>query len=110
MIAQFFVGARSAWLSTIATKTIALFQDQLFYGFSYFFLVFFFTYFYTAVIFHPQKIAENLQRQGGFIPGIRPGKETELYLASTMNRINLIGALFLGAIAILPLVAQSIAG
>ena len=110
MVAQFFVHARSAWLSTMAVKTIALFQNQLFYGFSYFFLVFFFTYFYTAVIFHPQKIAENLQRQGGFIPGIRPGKETEKYLGMTVNRINLIGATFLGLIAILPLLVQGASG
>ncbi|OGH69440.1 MAG: preprotein translocase subunit SecY [Candidatus Magasanikbacteria bacterium RIFCSPHIGHO2_01_FULL_47_8] len=110
MISQFFVHANAAWMRDLANGTVRLFQNQVFYNILYFLLVFGFTYFYTAVIFHPQKIAENLQKQGGFIPGIRPGKETELYLASTMNRINLIGALFLGAIAILPLVAQSIAG
>jgi len=110
MVAQFFVSARSAWLASLAVKTIALFQNQIFYGFIYFALVFFFTYFYTAVIFHPQKIAENLQRQGGFIPGIRPGKETEKYLGMTMNRINLIGAVFLGLIAVLPLIVQGASG
>lgn len=110
MVAQFFVHARSAWLSTLAVKTIALFQDQIFYGVAYFLLVFFFTYFYTAVIFHPQKIAENLQRQGGFIPGIRPGKETEKYLGLTVNRINLVGATFLGLIAILPLLVEGASG
>ncbi len=110
MIAQFFVHARSAWLSTVAVKTINLFQDHLFYGITYFLLVFFFTYFYTAVIFHPQKVAENLQRQGGFVPGIRPGKETEKYLQMTVNRINLIGAVFLGLIAILPLLVQGASG
>ncbi|MFA6547576.1 MAG: preprotein translocase subunit SecY [Candidatus Magasanikbacteria bacterium] len=110
MVAQFFVHARSAWLSVMAVKTIALFQNQLFYGCAYFLLVFFFTYFYTAVIFHPQKIAENLQRQGGFVPGIRPGKETEKYLGMTVNRINLIGATFLGLIAVLPLLVQGASG
>lgn len=110
MVAQFFVHARSAWLANLATHTITLFQNQLFYGFAYFILVFFFTYFYTAVIFHPQKIAENLQRQGGFIPGIRPGKETEKYLGMIVNRINLIGALFLGIIAVLPLLVQGASG
>ncbi|MFA6423824.1 MAG: preprotein translocase subunit SecY [Candidatus Magasanikbacteria bacterium] len=110
MVAQFFIHARSAWLSTLAVKTIAIFQNQLFYGFAYFLLVFFFTYFYTAVIFHPQKISENLQRQGGFIPGIRPGKETEKYLGMTVNRINLIGATFLGLIAVLPLLVQGASG
>lgn len=106
LIAQFFVQAKTAWVAVLAVKTISLFQNQLFYGIAYFTLVFGFTYFYTAVVFHPQKIAENLQRQGGFIPGIRPGTETEKYLSQTMNRINLTGALFLGLIAILPLILQ----
>lgn len=110
MIAQFFVHARSAWLASLATHTITFFNDHTYYGFMYFGLVFFFTYFYTAVIFHPQKIAENLQRQGGFVPGIRPGKETEKYLQTVVNRINLIGALFLGIIAILPLLIQGASG
>lgn len=110
MIAQFFVHAKAVWLASMATKTILLFQNQLFYGLAYFFLVVGFTYFYTAVIFHPQKIAENLQKQGGFIPGIRPGIETEKYLQSTMTRINLVGALFLGTIAVLPLLVGSVSG
>ena len=107
MVAQFFLHAQTAWVAKAATTVINLFQDQVFYAAVYFLLVFGFTYFYTAVIFHPQKIAENLQRQGGFIPGIRPGKETEIYLNSTVNRINLVGALFLGVIAILPLLMTS---
>jgi len=110
LIAQFFAGVKTAWIAGLAVKTIALFQNQLFYGVLYFSLVFGFTYFYTAVIFHPQKIAENLQKQGGFIPGIRPGMETEKYLGQTMNRVNLVGALFLGAIAILPLIVQAFMG
>lgn len=110
LIAQFFANVKTAWIAGLAVKTIALFQNQLFYAILYFALVFGFTYFYTAVIFHPQKIAENLQKQGGFIPGTRPGKETEKYLGQTMNRINLIGALFLGVIAILPLVVQAFMG
>ena len=75
-----------------------------------FILVFAFTYFYTAVIFHPEQIAENLQKQGGFIPGIRPGRPTAEYLAATINRINFAGALFLGLIAILPLILRSFTG
>ncbi len=110
LIAQFFVQAQTAWLATGAAAVIRLFQNQLFYGIVYFLLVFGFTYFYTAIIFHPQKMAENLQKQGGFVPGIRPGTETEKYLGQTMNRINLTGALFLGVIAILPLLAQYFMG
>ncbi len=110
MIAQFFVHAKTAWVASAATGTINLLQNQIFYGAAYFLLVFGFTYFYTAVIFHPQKIAENLQRQGGFIPGIRPGKETENYLHNTVNRINLVGALFLGVIAVMPLILSGSLG
>ncbi len=106
MIAQFFLQARSAWLQNAAQWTITLFNNQIFYGVVYFILVFAFTYFYTEVIFHPNQIAENLQKQGGFIPGIRPGKNTEEYLAYITHRITFVGALFLGLIAVLPLVVR----
>lgn len=110
MIAQFFVNANSEWLRNSAVSTISLFQNKTFYNVLYFLLVFAFTYFYTSVVFQPNKIAENLQKQGGFIPGIRPGKETEKYLALTMNRLNLTGALFLGIIAVLPLLGGAFIG
>lgn len=110
MIAQFFVGASSDWLAAIARFTINLFQNQLFYGIVYFVLVFAFTYFYTYIIFHPEQISENLQKQGGFIPGIRPGRYTADYLKSTVNKILLAGALFLGLIAVLPIIIQPITG
>ena len=110
MIAQFFLTAKTPILVTLAQNTIGLFQDQIFYGVLYFLLVFGFTYFYTEVIFHPDQIAENLQKQGGFIPGIRPGRQTVDYLKNTTNRIILAGALFLGVIAVLPLVLRSFTG
>jgi preprotein translocase subunit SecY len=111
ILAQFFVHASAPWLAAFATKVVNAFQNTgTIYNIAYFALIFAFTYFYSAVIFHPQKIAENLQKQGGFIPGIRPGKETEQYLGATMNRLNLVGAVFLGAIAVLPLVVQNLAG
>jgi len=110
LLAQFFVQSSVAFLASLAGFTIALFQNQLFYGVFYFLLVFGFAYFYTAVIFKPDQIAENLQKQGGFIPGIRPGKETSRYLSAVSNRILLAGALFLGAIAILPIVLQNFTG
>jgi len=106
MIAQFLIHAKTAWIANMAEGTITLFNNQLFYGVVYFVLVFAFTYFYTEVIFHPAQVAENLQKQGGFIPGIRPGKNTSDYLASTTHRITLAGALFLGLIAILPLIVR----
>lgn len=110
VVAQFFVSARTAWVAAAARWIITTMQDQLIYGVLYFLLVFAFTYFYTAVIFHPEKIAENLQKQGGFIPGIRPGRPTADYLQAVIRRINLFGASFLGAIAILPLLAQGAGG
>lgn len=110
VIAQFFVGAKSLWLSQAAQFIIDLFKNQIFYGIFYFLLVVGFTYFYTAIIFQPNQIAENLQKQGGFIPGVRPGRETSAYLNRTMNRIVLAGALFLGIIALLPILMQQAAG
>jgi preprotein translocase subunit SecY len=110
MIAQFLVGAQTAFVANVAQWVINIFRNQLFYGISYFLLVVVFTYFYTAVIFHPQQVADNLQKQGGFIPGIRPGKPTADYLQYTINRVIFSGAIFLGLIAVLPLILQSWSG
>ncbi|MCK5320397.1 preprotein translocase subunit SecY [Candidatus Parcubacteria bacterium] len=110
MIAQFFMQAKTVWIASMAAWIINIFNNQLFYGITYFLLVFAFTYFYTEVIFHPNQIAENLQKQGGFIPGIRPGKHTSEYLANTTHKIIFVGALFLGLIAILPLIMQAFTG
>jgi preprotein translocase subunit SecY len=87
-----------------------LLNNQLIYGVVYFFLVFAFTFFYTAITFNPQEVARNLQRSGGFIPGIRPGEGTEGYFKRIVNRVTLSGAVFLGLIAILPLIVQKVTG
>lgn len=108
LVAQFLSQAKSVWVAQGAQFVTNLFANQLFYGLFYFALVFAFTYFYTAVIFHPDQIAENLQKQGGFIPGIRPGRNTSEYLARVASRILFAGALFLGIIAVLPLLVQQI--
>lgn len=110
MVAQFFANARTGFIATTAQLIIDVFQNQLFYGVFYFVLVFGFTYFYTAVVFHPKQIADNLQKQGGFIPGIRPGTPTAEYLSRTTNRIILAGALFLAIIAVLPMILQQATG
>ncbi|MDP3244433.1 MAG: preprotein translocase subunit SecY [bacterium] len=110
MMAQFFLHAKTAFIAGLAEAVIQLFRNQIFYALIYFVLVFGFTYFYTAVVFHPQQIAENLQKQGGFIPGIRPGKPTSEYLNFVTNRVMLAGALFLGVIAIMPLILQQVTG
>lgn len=110
LIAQFFQHSHIAWLAAVSLKTIALFQNSAFYAIVYFVLVVAFTYFYTSVVFHPQQIAENLQKQGGFVPGIRPGQNTAEYLSYVSNRIMLAGAMFLGVIAVLPNIMQSSTG
>jgi len=107
LIAQFFTKNAIPWIANLATWVNTTFQNQAFYGVAYFVLVVAFTYFYTAVVFQPHNIAENLQKQGGFIPGIRPGQPTSHYLSFVSNRIILGGALFLGAIAVLPTIMQS---
>ncbi|MBI2075144.1 MAG: preprotein translocase subunit SecY [Candidatus Harrisonbacteria bacterium] len=85
-------------------------NNQFIYGVGYFVLVVVFTYFYTAVTFDPKEIAKNLQRSGGFIPGIRPGEPSGDFLGKLVNRVTLFGAIFLGIIAILPLITRAITG
>ena len=101
-IASYFQNASGfvGQIATFFTNTLA--PGSSVYWILYFFLVIAFTYFYTDVIFREQNLAENLQKQGGFVPGIRPGKRTEDYLNAVMSRITFVGALFLGGIAILP--------
>ncbi|KKS33253.1 MAG: Protein translocase subunit SecY [Candidatus Amesbacteria bacterium GW2011_GWA2_42_12] len=91
-----------------AARTVATFMtpNGTAYNVIYFALVVGFTYFYTAVVFNPQKIAEEIKKYGGFIPGIRPGEPTAQYLNWVLNRITLVGAIFLGVIAILPAIVQ----
>jgi preprotein translocase subunit SecY len=80
------------------------------YGSVYFALVVLFTYFYTAVTFEPKRVAENLQKTGAFIPGVRPGRETEEYIGHVVNRITLPGACFLGLLAVSPSIIQGLTG
>jgi len=105
--AKFLQQANSEWLANAASWVANLFQNNWFYGAAYFVLVVLFTFFYTGVIFKPDQMAENLQKQGGFIPGIRPGHETADYLGKTITRITLTGAFFLGVIAVLPFIIQA---
>lgn len=110
LIAQLALRAKGNTIVKIAEFVIHLFQNQVFYGIIYFILVVAFTYFYTAIIFHPHQISENLQKQGGFVPGIRPGRQTAEYLGNVSSRIMLAGALSLGVVAILPLIIGPITG
>lgn len=82
--------------------------NQWVYGIGYFILVFFFTYFYTAVTFDPEALSSNLQKNGAFIPGVRPGGSTSVHISKILTRITLVGALFLGFVAVLPIIMQGI--
>ncbi|HLC44853.1 MAG TPA: preprotein translocase subunit SecY [Patescibacteria group bacterium] len=108
IIANFFVQAQNPMVASLAQKIVDLFRNQSFYGVSYFILVVLFTYFYTAVVFNPDEVAENVQRQGGFIPGLRPGSQTAEFLYKVLNRITLAGAVFLGLIAVMPFIFQAL--
>ncbi|MFA5130185.1 MAG: preprotein translocase subunit SecY [Patescibacteria group bacterium] len=110
MIAQFLLQAKTAWVADAARWVVTTLQNQTIYGALYFILVVAFTYFYTSVIFKPDQIAENLQKQGGFVPGIRPGEPTAQYLQHVITRVTMAGSLFLGAIAILPIIIQAFNG
>ncbi|OGD67997.1 hypothetical protein A3F08_03630 [Candidatus Berkelbacteria bacterium RIFCSPHIGHO2_12_FULL_36_9] len=108
VIAKFFEAARSEQLAEAAKWLADLFQNNTFYSIAYFILVILFTFFYAGVVFKPEQVSENLQKQGGFVPGLRPGHETADYLQSVLTKITFVGALFLGVIAILPFIVQSI--
>jgi preprotein translocase subunit SecY len=110
MILQFLVNAKVEVVQQASTFLLSVLNNQWFYGGAYFVLVFLFTYFYTAVTFDPDQISENLQKSGAYIPGVRPGQSTADYIARILTRLTLIGALFLGFIAVLPLILQGVTG
>ena len=111
IIAQFFLNAKSEILSRTAQQVIDFTNTQgLWYGVVYFVLVIAFAYFYTNVVVNPDDVSENMQRSGGFIPGLRPGQQTASYLYKVLNRITLPGSLFLGLIAVLPFIVQQWTG
>ncbi len=107
MVGNFLAGS-SGTIGHIAKNVADFFQDPWVYGILYFILVVVFTFFYTAVTFDPKAISQNLQKMGGFIPGIRPGESTAKFMYYILNRVLLIGALFLGAIAVMPSIVQGL--
>lgn len=109
LIGNFLLQSPNKMLAGIASFLVSAFNPQGFmYNAFYFVLVVAFTFFYTIVVFNPGKIAEEIQKNGGFIPGIRPGQQTKQYLESVLYRITSVGAVFLGLIAILPAIAARI--
>ncbi len=107
MIANFLGGMSGNW-GNFFKQTAQFFQDPWVHGTLYFVLVFVFTFFYTMVTFDPKNVSENLQKMGGFIPGIRPGSSTAQYLNHILNRVLVIGAVFLGLIAVMPSIVQGV--
>ena len=97
-------------LANISNQVLAFFNNTVLYAAVYFILVFLFTFFYTAVTFDPEAISKNLQRNGAFIPGIRPGGQTAEYLGNVITRLTLVGATFLSLVAVLPLGMQVATG
>jgi len=110
IIGGILTGNSHAVLAKIGAAMTSFSQTTWLYSVIYFALVVIFTYFYTAVTFDPKQISENLQRSGAFIPGIRPGVPTRDYLGHIVTRITLVGSVFLGLIAVLPLIARAISG
>lgn len=110
MIINFLAGSSNVAINTVSNFLLNILNNQWIYAAMYFVLVFVFTYFYTAVTFDPDAISENLQKNGAFIPGIRPGAKTAEYLGKILTRLTLVGATFLGLIAMLPLIMQAVTG
>jgi len=109
MVANFLGGAKGI-VGSLAQGMKSFFENPWVHGILYFLLVVLFTYFYTAVTFDPKSVARNLQKMGGFIPGIRPGESTAHFMNYILNRVLLIGALFLGTIAVMPSIVGGVTG
>lgn len=110
MILNILSAFNVAWAPALNEAVLNFFNNQLLYGGAYFLLVFLFTFFYTAVTFDPDAVSKNLQRNGAFIPGIRPGGATSEYLGNLVTRLTLVGAGFLGLVAVLPVGMQIATG
>ena len=110
MIGNFMASSTNAVVLKISHALVSFSQTTWLYSVLYFILVFLFTYFYTAVTFDPEALATNLQKNGAFIPGIRPGASTSAYISKVLNRITMLGAVFLGFIAVLPLIMRAVTG
>jgi preprotein translocase subunit SecY len=110
MVGNFLAGMTNGTLLAISRGLLWFVSNTWLYSLMYFIFVFLFTYFYTAVTFDPEQLSTNLQKNGAFIPGIRPGPATRDYISKILNRTTMMGAVFLGLIAVLPLIMKSITG
>ncbi len=110
MLSGFMVVSNINIIAKVGEWFVWFAQATVWYSVSYFVLVFLFTYFYTAITFEPESVATNLQKNGAFVPGIRPGASTTDYISKIVTRITFIGALFLGLVAVLPFIMQELSG
>jgi preprotein translocase subunit SecY len=110
MILSFLTNVANPTVQAVVQTVLGILTNNWLYAALYFILVFAFTYFYTAITFDPDSIADNLQRNGAFIPGVRPGPSTSQHIAKILTRLTLVGALFLGIIAVLPLILRAVTG
>jgi preprotein translocase subunit SecY len=110
LIGNALAGMTNGTLLAISRGLLWFVQNTWLYSLFYFIFVFLFTYFYTAVTFDPEQVATNLQKNGAFVPGIRPGEATREYISKILNRTTMMGAVFLGLIAVLPLIIKAITG
>ena len=113
MIINFLSGVNNEIVRTVIDGRfglMAIIENPWIYSGIYFILVFGFTYFYSAVTFDPKSISTNLQKSGAFVPGVRPGHPTAVYLSKILTRLTLVGAIFLGVVALLPIAMQGITG
>jgi preprotein translocase subunit SecY len=110
VIANLLLQSNVDWIQNIASNINTILSNQVVYASIYFVLVLIFTYVYTTIVFEPKAVAENLQKQGGFVTGIRPGEKTAQYLQYVSNRIVIFGAIFLGLIAVLPFIMTGFTG
>jgi len=108
MVLNFLGGVDNPVVKNISEFLLGFVENPWIYSVVYFILVFIFTYFYTAVTFDPDTTSKHLQKSGAFIPGIRPGSNTSVYIANILTRLTLVGALFLGVIAVLPLLMMAL--
>jgi preprotein translocase subunit SecY len=110
MILSFLQNVNNDLVRNVSQTILSILGNSWFYGAAYFILVFIFTYFYTAVTFDPDQISTNLQKNGAFIPGVRPGKSTSDHISRILTRLTLVGASFLAVIALLPIVVAQTTG
>jgi preprotein translocase subunit SecY len=110
VLVSFFAEATSAFAQNLVSSLTWFLQSTWAYSLLYFVLVFLFTYFYTSITFDSESVATNLQKNGAFIPGVRPGQMTSEYIGKIVRRVTFLGAIFLGIVAVLPVLMQQLTG